>query len=78
MIYFNGKKWNKSLERLFETKKATNTDLIPQLNKFLNQGKDIYIMFNPYSAEIHEETTFIYDFTDESVKSKFYQLREEV
>ena len=78
MIYFNNKQWNKSVEKLFETKELTNTEVIPFIQKELNKGNNIYLMFNPYNSEIENTTTCIYASSNDEVLNNYYTLQEEV
>ncbi len=78
MLYFNNKKWNKSIEKLFETKELTNVEVIPLIQKELDKGNNVFLMFDPYDSEIENRTTCIYEDTNEKVLELYYTLQEEI
>lgn len=54
MIYFNNKKWSKSLESLLNQDgfKPYTEEEIRLVNKQLNKGNNVYFMVNPYVSEM--------------------------
>ena len=85
MIYFNDKKWGKSLEALL-TKNGFNrldNSERTKIDNILNKGGDVFFKVNPFVSEMNggEEgamNEFIWDINKEDLSDTFYQLMEEI
>lgn len=85
MIYFNNKKWCKSLESLLNQDgfKPYTEEEIRLVNKQLNKGNNVYFMVNPYVSVMKcgEEGALdelIWDTNQDDLNDLYNQLAEEV
>jgi len=78
MLYYGNKKWSKSLDALFKSKKATNTNIKSNIQKLLNKGENVYCLINPYTSEINNKIEIIYDISYDDLMETYYTLMEEV
>lgn len=85
MIYFNNKKWGKSLDALLNKEgfKPTTEEGRRDIDKSLNKGENVYFLVNPYVSGLNcgiegVLNEFIWDTDKDSLNDLFYQLAEEV
>jgi hypothetical protein len=85
MIYYNDKKWGKSLDALMNKEgfNPLTEDELRIVNKHISNGENVYFMVNPYHSEMGsgEEghlDEFIWDTDKNKLNDLFYTLAEEV
>jgi hypothetical protein len=85
MVYYNDKKWGKSLEALMNKEgfKTLPEDELKLVNKHISKGETVYFMVNPFLSEMGagEEghlDEFIWDTDKDKLNNLFYTLAEEV
>ena len=85
MIYFENKKWGKSLDALLNKEgfKSTTEEERRGIDKSLNKGENVYFLVNPYVSEMNsgEEGAlceYMWSTDKDSLNDLYYQLAEEV
>jgi hypothetical protein len=85
MIYYNDKKWGKSLEALLNQEgfEPYTEEQIRLINKEINKGNNVYFLVNPFHSEMgcgeegHLER-LMWDTNQGDLNDLYYQLAEEV
>lgn len=85
MIYYNNKKWGKSLEALMNKEgfNSLTDEELKLVNKHLSKGESVYFLVNPFVCEMGsgEEghlDEFIWGTDKEALNELYYQLAEEI
>jgi hypothetical protein len=81
MLYYEKKKWSKSIEAMFESKGFENFSCIPAIKKILSKGDNVYVTFDPYHSEMKEDGDLdecLWDTDYDKLMDKFYQAQEEI
>lgn len=85
MIYFNDKKWGKSLEALLNKEgfKPFTDEEKRLINKEINKGNNVYFLINPYVSEMKcgEEGALdelMWSTDKDDLNNLYYQLQEEI
>lgn len=85
MIYYNDKKWGKSLEALLNQEgfELFTEEQIRLINKEINKGNNVYFLIDPYHSELgsgeegHLER-LMWGTDKDELNDLYYQLQEEV
>lgn len=78
MLFYENKKYKKSLESLFKSKNFENVDIIPDIQKLLNKGENVYCTFDPYVSEISGWMECIYDTNYDTLMQRFFLYQDEI
>jgi hypothetical protein len=84
MIYYNNKKWGKSLDALLNKEgfNPTTEEERRNIDNHLNKGESVYFLINPFVCEMGagEEghlDEFIWGIDKEALNDLYYKLEEE-
>lgn len=78
MLHYKNKKYNKSLESLFKSKNFENTAVIPEIQKLLNKGENVYCIDCPYTSEICGYNECLYDTDYDNLMDRYYLNNDEI